>query len=55
MSLPERQRTRAARKAVGRIAKLKVDRREFAHQAKALKDTNVVYKDAVYDDNLVAK
>ena len=55
LSLAERQRTRAARSAVRKIVKLKVDRREFAHQAKALKDTNIVYKDAVYDEALVAK
>ena len=43
LPLPDRLRTRAARAAVSRIAKLMVNRTEFDSQATALQNTNVVF------------
>ena len=47
LTLPERLNTRAARNAVSKIAKLKIDRTEFDRQAKALRETNTVYHDTI--------
>ena len=46
--------TRAARNVVSKIAKLKVNRRDFDAQGQALQKTNVVYASAVYEADLVA-
>ena len=43
-----------AKARVSKIAKLKVDRREFDQQAAALKDTNVVFNTTEYRADLVA-
>ena len=37
------------------IAKLKVHGAQFARQAEALQSTHVVYRDAMYDTQLVAE
>ena len=43
-----------AKKAVSKIAKLMVNREEFVKQARALSDTNVVYRDTACDEKLLA-
>ena len=44
-----------ARRTVSKIAKLQLNRREFDDQAALLKETNVVYREADYREDLVAK
>ena len=44
-----------ARQRVKGIAKLKIDRREFDEQAQRLKDWNVAYENAQYEEQLVAQ
>ena len=44
-----------ARRTVSKIAKLQLNRREFDDQAALLKETNVVYREAEYREDLVAK
>ena len=44
-----------ARRVVKGIAKLKVNRTEFDGQATSLRNTNVVYKTAIYNADLVAE
>ena len=51
---PDQQQSRAKEFVASKVAKLKVDRREFDRQALALRKTNVVYADAEYRRELVA-
>ena len=52
-SSPE-ESTCHARDVVSKIAKLKITKSVFDKQAAALKETNTVYRDAIYDEDLVS-
>ena len=54
LNAPAARAQSCARKTVSKIAKLRLDRREFDDQAAQLKRTNVVYRDAEYREDLVA-